>query len=644
MSGPGHRGGHGGGGADADEPDDRIVSAYDGRLVRRLWDFIRPHRRALVITTVLLPVVTVFELAQPLLMRAAIDHAIVPRDLGGLLLLAAGFLVVLAAEMSTRYLQTISMQHAGQLVVRDLRAALFRHVQRLPAAYFDKNPVGRTLARITNDVEGVQEMFGAGVFALIGDVVTLVGIMTVMLALEWKMALITFAIVPVFVPLVLVLRSRLRKAYRTIRRALAHLAGYVSESLSGLTITQAFNQEEARSRGFEDLNSRYRAAALGAIQSDALLFSMVEMVGTLAGAALLWFGGFGIARHLVTFGTLVAFLDFVNKFFAPIRDLSAKYAVMQSAMASCERIFALLDEAPESLNESAAPRPVADPIPVAARSSATVARVAFEGVRFSYRPGVEVLRGIDFTVAPGEKVALVGPTGSGKSTVARLLLGLYPLDSGTVRVDGADLRGIPLDTLRHQIGIVLQDVFLFSRTILENIHLGDPGVTVERARAAASAVGLDQLLDRLPQRLDTKLRERGSNLSAGERQLVSFARALAFDAPILVLDEATSQVDSRTEHLIKRATDRLIEGRTVLVIAHRLATLRDVDRILVLSHGELKEQGRHDELLARDGLYARYFRLQFGLGDVDLSARASSAKPGPEITLPEVPHERGNDG
>lgn len=636
MSGPGHRGGHGGGGAD--EPDDKIVSAYDGRLVRRLWAFIHPHRRTLVVTTALLPLVTVFELAQPLLVRAAIDRAIVPRDLGGLLLLAGGFLVVLAAEMSTRYLQTISMQHVGQLVVRDLRAALFRHVQRLPAAYSDKNPVGSTLARITNDVEGVQEMFGAGVFALIGDVVTLAGIMTVMLALEWKMALITFAIVPVFVPLVLVLRSRLRKAYRTIRRALAHLAGYVSESLAGLSITQAFNQEDARSRGFEDLNSRYRAAALGAIQSDAVLFSMVEMVGTLAGAALLWFGGVGIARHFVTFGTLVAFLDYVNKFFAPIRDLSAKYAVMQSAMASCERIFALLDEVPEGLG-------AARPVPTSAPPAAAVTpRVAFEGVRFSYRPGVEVLRGIDFAVAPGEKVALVGPTGSGKSTIARLLLGLYPLDAGTVRVDGADLREVPLDRLRHQIGIVLQDVFLFSRTILENIHLGDPTVSVERARAAASAVGLDQLLDRLPEGLDTKLRERGSNLSAGERQLVSFARALAFDAPILVLDEATSQVDSRTEHLIKRATDRLIEGRTVLVIAHRLATLRDVDRILVLAHGELKEQGSHDELLARDGLYARYFRLQFGLGDAHLSARASSAKPAAESILSEVPDPRGDDG
>ncbi|MFN7955163.1 MAG: ABC transporter ATP-binding protein [bacterium] len=634
-----------------EEPDDRVVSAYDGRLLRRLWDFVHPHRRTLIVTTALLPLVTVFELAQPLLLRTAIDRAIVPKDLAGLGWVALGFLVVLVAEMGTRYLQTISMQQVGQLVVRDMRAALFRHVQRLPAAYFDRNPQGRTLARITNDVDGVQEMFGAGVFALFGDIVTLVGIMTVMLALDWKMALITFAIVPCFVPVVLVLRARLRTAYRAIRRAMAHLAGYVSESLAGLLITQAFAQEEARSRGFEDLNRRFRAAALGAIQSDALLFSLVEMVGTLAGAALLWFGGVGIAKHFITFGTLVAFLEYVNKFFAPIRDLSAKYAVMQSAMASCERIFALLDEAPETIGPSvvAAGTAGAPALAVPAAASVVTApraalpRIAYRAVRFGYRDGVEVLRGIDFEVARGEKIALVGPTGSGKTTVARLLLGLYPLSAGRVEIDGVDIRELPLDVLRRRIGIVLQDVFLFSRTILENIHLGDPAVGIERARAAADALGLVELLDRLPEGLDTRVRERGSNLSAGERQLVSFARALAFDVPILVLDEATSQIDARTEDVIKRATNRLIEGRTVVVIAHRLTTLRDVNRILVLSHGELKEQGTHDELVARDGIYARYFRLQFGPGP-GLSRRSPSAKPTvPDLASPWM-EERGSDG
>lgn len=627
-----------------EEPDEKVVSAYDGRLVRRLWDFVHPHRRTLVLTTVLLPVVTVFELAQPLLLRTAIDRAIVPKDLAGLGWVAFGFLVVLAAEMSTRYLQTISMQQVGQLVVRDLRAALFRHVQRLPAAYFDRHPQGRTLARITNDVDGVQEMFGAGVFALVGDLVTLVGIMTVMLALEWKMALITFAIVPVFLPVVLVLRSRLRASYRAIRRAMAGLAGYVSESLAGLVITQAFTQEEARSRGFEELNTRFRAAALGAIQSDAVLFSLVEMVGTLAGAALLWFGGVGIAKHFITFGTLVAFLEYVNKFFTPIRDLSAKYAVMQSAMASCERIFGLLDEPEETIAAGAVTMPAAAAAPATIAAAAhALPRIAYRGVRFGYRAGVEVLRGIDFQVARGEKIALVGPTGSGKTTVARLLLGLYPLNAGHVEIDGVDIRTLPLDVLRRRIGIVLQDVFLFSRTILENIHLGDPAVGVERARAAADALGLVELLDRLPDGLDTRVRERGSNLSAGERQLVSFARALAFDVPILVLDEATSQIDARTEDVIKRATQRLIEGRTVVVIAHRLTTLRDVDRILVLSHGELKEQGTHDELLRHDGLYARYFRLQFGLGP-DLSRRTPSAKPAVPDLESTWMEERGNDG
>ena len=523
------------------------------------------------------------------------------RDVSGLNTLVLVYVAALAAELALRYLQVYVTERAGQNVVYDLRAAVFAHLQALSSRFYDRNPVGRLMTRVTTDVEAINEFFSMEVVTVLIDVAKLVSILGILLFMAPSLALITLAVVPVLLAVSVFFRKRLRDAYRAIRTRIARINAFLQENISGIAVIHLFRREPLNLAEFEGLNRDHRDADLGSVLYDALLSAIVELVGSLSVALLMWYGGVQILRDQLTFGTLVAFIAYVKQFFLPIQDLSAKYAVMQSAMASSERIFALLDT-PVDIVDPPAPAP-----PPPARG-----RIDFEGVRFSYVAEEPVLKGLDFTVAPGETVAIVGATGSGKSTVIRLLIRLYDVTSGAVKLDGRDVREYRLSELRRRTGLVLQDPYIFAGTIERNLTLGDPRVDPERAREAARAVGADAFIQAFPDGYAHEVRERGSNLSTGQKQLLSFARCLARDPAVLVLDEATSSVDPETERRLQDAVATLTRGRTSLVVAHRLATVLRADRILVMHHGEVRESGTHAELPARDGLYRRLYRLQFG--------------------------------
>jgi len=586
----------------AGAPDDEVLGkAYDARLMRRLLAYVRPHVHLVAFSGLLLVLVSGAQLLQPYLLKLAIDGPITNRNLSGLDVLVLLYVGTIVAELTLRYLQVYITELAGQNVVLDLRAAVFGHLQALSSSFYDRNPVGRLMTRVTTDVEAINEFFSMEVATVFIDVAKLVSILAILLVMAPSLALITLAVVPVLFAVSLFFRKRLRDAYRAIRTRISRINAYLQENISGIAIIHLFRREPRNEAEFDSLNRDHRNADLGSVLYDSLLSAVVELVGSVSVALLIWYGGGEILRGALTFGTLVAFLKYVNQFFLPIQDLSAKYATMQSAMASSERIFALLDT-PVEIVDHPAPLP-----PPPSRG-----RIDFEGVRFSYVPEEEVLKGIDFSVAPGETVAIVGATGSGKSTVIRLLIRLYDVTSGRVLLDGRDVREYELSELRRRTGLVLQDPYIFAGTIARNLTLGDPRVDLERARLAARAVGADAFIEALPGGYDFEVRERGSNLSTGQKQLLSFARCLARDPAVLVLDEATSSVDPETERRLQQAVATLTRGRTSLIVAHRLATVLGADRILVMHHGEIREAGTHAQLLAREGLYRRLYELQFG--------------------------------
>jgi ATP-binding cassette subfamily B protein len=597
---------------------------YDQRLARRLLRYLRPYWREVLLAVLLLAAISLLEVAGPYLTKVAIDRYVMPvtgtvplaaESLRGLLILAGAYVGVLVIAFGLRYVQTYTMSMVGQRAMQDLRLSIFRHLESLTPAYYDTRPVGRILTRVTQDVAVLNELFAQGVVAVIGDLFMLGGIVAAMLWMNWKLALVTLTTVPLLVIATAIFRAKVRVSYRRVRTRLARLNAFLQEHLGGLDVLKLFNVEEKQSRRFDEANRAHFEAHVQNLFYYAVFFPAVELIGAVALALILWRGGVGVLEGAVTFGVVAAFIQYADRFYQPVRDLSEKYNVFQSAMVASERIFELLDTRPAVPEPERTARPAAagaaEPATAARRTRLLRGEVEFEHVWFAYQDEDWVLRDLSFRVEPGEKVALVGATGAGKTSIASLLTRFYEFQRGAIRVDGRDIRAYRGEELRREIGLVLQDVFLFSGTVRENIRFGARERDPADAEAALAEVGGERLRTRLPDGLTEEVGERGAYFSMGERQILAFARALHYDPSILILDEATSSVDVETERTIQAALHRLLEGRTSLVIAHRLSTILDADRILVMHKGELREQGTHAELLARGGIYARLHELQY---------------------------------
>ena len=601
--------------------EESLGKVYDSHLMARLLTYLRPHLWMTSAAIVLIIVSALLRLVGPLAMAVALDlfvapgasetmsapaallKPLLPPDLApetGLLGVGVVLFVSLFLTFFVLYVQSSVMQVMGQYIMYDLRKAVFRKLQSLPVAYFDRNPIGRLVTRVTTDVASLNELFTSGLIAVFGDVMLLTGIVGVLFWLDWRLALVAFSILPLLMLLTFWFKVRARQSYRTVRVKIARINSFLQEHITGMSLVQLFNREDAAHYDFDQVNGAHRHANVEAIVYYAIYFPMVEIITALGVGLLIWYGGGQVVQGALSLGALVAFLQYARRFYEPLADLSQKYNILQSAMASSERIFAVLDTPVDIVSP-------ADPY----QPDDVQGAVEFSDVAFSYNPGEPVLHGVSFTVEPGETLAVVGHTGAGKSTLANLLLRFYDVDQGAVRLDGVDVRRWDLSLLRNAVGLVLQDVFLFSGTIAENIRLGRSEIGEKRLRWAAREVHALRFIERLPDGFDAVVRERGAGLSTGQKQLISFARALAFDPRILILDEATSSIDTETEQLIQRALERLLEGRTSIVIAHRLSTIQKADRILVLHRGRVCEVGTHQELLARGGIYHKLYLLQY---------------------------------
>jgi ATP-binding cassette subfamily B protein len=590
-----------------------LGKAYDLRLIKRLWTFVHPYRRLFWLAMLLLPFQQAFGLAQPYLMKITIDQYIAGGDLWGLRWMVGLFLGALAGEVATLFFHYYLTMLVAQRCLADLRVAIFSHVQKLPMSYFDRNPVGRLVTRMTTDVDVLQEMFASGVMTLISDFVMVAWIVAIMFYMHVGLALASLALIPPMAFAINFFRVRARQTYRQIRERLARINAYLGEAISGMAVIQLFAREEKSYREFDELNSAHRDAYHLSNSYEAALYSMVEAAGSVSVALLLWYGGGEVLHGVVGIGTLVAFNEYLHRFFVPLRDFSQKYAVMQSAMSSAERIFQLLDT-PISIASPKAPI-----VPKPFRGE-----VVFDKVWFHYKAEDQVLKGVSFRIDPGEKVALVGATGSGKTTTIKLLNRFYDIQKGSIKVSGVDVRDWDLQALRRHIGVVLQDVFLFSGDVHANLALGDAAIAMDRIEQAARSANAHSFIRRLPEGFHAQVHERGSNFSAGQRQLLSLARVLVFQPEILVLDEATSSIDTETELLIQDALEKVMSNRTCLVIAHRLSTIRHADRIIVLHHGEVREVGSHAELMEKRGIYHRLYQLQYEREELKLVANAAA--------------------
>ncbi len=588
------------------QEEEALGKAYDARLMKRLLEYLRPYRGYVALAVAILVVASFLQVVGPWLTRIAIDDAIPNRDGPLLAKLAGAYAAAITAGFFLMYGQTVLTTWLGQRVMYDLRTEIFGKLQWMDLRFYDRNPVGRLMTRITSDVETLNELFSSGVVAVFGDVFTLGFILAAMLYMDWKLALVTFSVLPFFALTAVLFRARIRTAYRDIRVRLARLNAYLHERFTGIDVVRLFNREQADAERHAAINQDYLEAHLRSITYYALFFPVIELFTAIALALIIWRGGASILEATVSVGVLAAFLQYARRFFRPIQDLSEKYNLLQGAMASSERVFKLLDREIE----------IVDPETETVLDAPVSGRIEFEDVWFAYGKDADgewdwVLKGVSFQANPGERLAIVGHTGAGKTTLINLLMRYYEPQRGQIRLDGVPIEQIGLDALRAHIGLVLQDVFLFSQDVSYNIRLGASEISDERVRAAAERIGAAPFIERLPKGYGQELGERGSTLSVGERQLVSFARALAFDPQVLILDEATSSVDSEIEAQIERATDELMAGRTSMVIAHRLSTVKGADRIVVLHHGELAEEGSHEDLLEAGGLYARFHELQF---------------------------------
>ncbi len=583
------------------QEDEILGKAYDAHLMRRLLTYLRPYKKQVAIAFVLIFATTLAELVTPYLSKVAIDNAIVPGKPELLWTIGLAYIAALAISFVFRYAQNYLMQIIGQNVMYDLRNGIFSHLQHQSLHYFDRNPVGRLISRLTNDVDALNEFIGSGVVTIAGDVVILAGVVGTMFVVDWRLALVSLAVLPFIALASWLFQGWMRTTYRQQRVRLARLNAFLQENLSGMLVVQLFNREKRKHKEFDGLNKHYLVANLDALRVFAYFFPVVSFLSTLAMALLLWYGSGEVLAGTLTFGTLVLFFQYTDRAFMPIRDLAEKYNIMQGAMAAAERVFMLLDEQPI----------VVDPEHPKLLGK-VVGDIEFRDVHFAYNPDEPVLKGVSFKIPAGTSVAIVGATGAGKTSMISILSRFYDVQKGAILIDGVDVRDVRQAQLRRHIGVVLQDPVLFSGTIERNIRLLDKEITDEEVRRAAEYVNASHFIDRFEDGYQHEVKERGANLSVGQRQLLTFARAIAFNpAVLLVMDEATSSVDTETEALIQDALYKLMRGRTSIIIAHRLSTIKHVDRIIVLHKGSIVEEGTHEELLARNGYYYRLYQLQY---------------------------------
>jgi ATP-binding cassette subfamily B multidrug efflux pump len=642
----------------SNQEEEVIGKAYDSRLMRRLLTYLHPYKWHVVIALVAIVLKSVADVLGPFLTKIAIDKylAKAPNShswigdrlssapLVGIAQIGGLYIGLLILTFALEFIQTYTMQWTGQKVMFDLRSQIFRHLQHMHVGFFDKNPVGRLVTRVTTDVDALNEMFTAGVVSIFEDVFVLAGIVGIMLNMNWKLALITFAVLPLILIATKIFRDKVRDSYRRIRTAIARINSYLQEAVSGMLVLQLFNREKRAFKQFSDINASHMEAFKDAIMAYAVYYPVVEILSAIAIASIIWFGGMDVIKGMATLGVLVAFMQYAQRFFRPIQDLSEKYNILQSAMAAGERVFKLLDT-PADVMSPAQPKKPQGP-----------GRVEFDQVWFSYRntppsvgtglrpvqaeqssaPAADqsaqptpdwVLREVSFVLDPGETVAVVGHTGAGKTTLISLLMRFYDVQKGAIRIDGVDIKDMDLKDLRSRFGTVLQDPFLFSGTVAGNIRLGTEWIEDADVERAAEEVNLGDFIRTLPGGFKEEVRERGSTLSTGQKQLISFARALAHDPKILILDEATSSVDTETEFRVRDALSRMVEGRTSLIIAHRLSTIQRADKIIVMHKGQVREMGSHQQLLAQRGIYWKLYQLQYKDQEISV-ARAPANGPG----------------
>lgn len=597
--------------------DEEVLGkAYDGRLMKRLLGYLRPYWGLALCALSVVVINALLQLAEPYLIKLAIDRYIVTGDLAGVSRIVTLFFFVLIGAFVCEFGGMWLMQTIGQRIMFDLRMQIYGHLQRLSLSYYDRHPVGRLMTRVTSDVDVLNDLFSSGMVSVFGDVVMLAGIVTVLLTMDWRLALIAFSVLPLILWVTHWFRKHVRESYRTVRTLVARINAFLQENITGMATVQLFRREQVNFSRFDDINRAHRDANLQSIFYYAVFYPAIEIISALAGALIIWFGGGFVMQDTLTLGTLVAFLQYAQRFFRPISDMSEKFNLLQGAMASSERIFALLD-APVTVQSPAQP--------VTREPAAVRGHITFDHVWFAYADDNFVLRDVSFEVKPGERIGIVGATGAGKSTVINLLLRFYDTTRGRVLIDGVDVREMALPDVRRLFGLVLQDVYLFTGTIASNVRLGRTDIPDAEVRAALEAVHAERFVDRLPEGVEAPVAERGATLSVGQKQLLSFARALAFNPRVLVLDEATSSVDTETELLIRDALRRLMANRTTIAIAHRLSTIQDMDKILVFHKGELREVGTHQELLARRGIYYKLYQLQYKEQEVASLATSGEA-------------------
>jgi len=586
--------------SDYKSEEEKLGKAYDSKLMKRLLGYIKPYKNYVIFAIVLNIVVAALGPVRPLLTKIAIDDYIAKSNYDGLMIIALVLFGSLMLQAAIQYFLTYYTQFLGQKVLLDLRTQIFNHIQKLALKFFDKTPIGRLVTRATNDVEALGELFSSGIVMVFSDVFIIIWILVFMFFMDVSLSLVTLSVLPVLIYGTFLFRRKARESYRDVRLHLARLNSYMQEHVTGMSVVQIFNKQKDELKKFSNINKDYRTANIKSVFYYAIFFPSVELLSAIAIGLIIWYGGGEVVQASLTIGVLFAFIQFTEMFFRPIRDLSEKYNIMQTAMASSERIFKLLDDDTLVKNPE---KPV--------ELTNVKGNIEFKNVWFAYSKEDYVLKDISFSINPGETIAIVGHTGAGKTSIINVLTRFYDINKGSILLDGIDIEKLDKRELRKYVSMVLQDVFLFSGNIESNINLNNSDINKGTILDASTAVGADKFIDALPNKFDEEVKERGATLSVGQKQLISFARALAYDPQILILDEATSSVDTETEHLIQKAIEKLLVGRTAIVIAHRLSTIQSADKIIVLHKGEIRETGNHQELLAKQGIYYKLYQLQY---------------------------------